>query len=249
MNIFHPRLRGLTALEINVFLNQFALGMIGVFGVLFIFHLNRSNLAAGVFLVIAFFALQRVFVGLTLPLVAKLVPRIGYRYSMTLGTLGLAGKLGLFSQIDGGGLWMLIPAAALGGWHLAGYYSGYNGIFLDDNDDNKIGVQIGMMEFIGSLAAVSAPLISSILIDSAGFSLMFLVSLIVLLISVIPLWLKPLRHGKIKRVELSQVGNFYRRSSVGISPTRFWFSCGRFTLFWFWRAMFWSGFWVRRWFW
>jgi len=211
MNIFRPRLRGLTALEINIFLNQFALGMIAAFGVLFIFHLNRTTLANGVFLVVAFFAFQRVIIGITLPVVARLTERVGFRQIMTLGTLALAGKLILFTQIDSGLIWLLIPAAVLGGLHIAAYYPGYHAVFLENNDDDKIGAQIGMMGFIGSLAAVSAPLISGILIDSAGFSLMFLVSLIVLLVSVIPLWLKPLRPGKIKQVRFSQVWSFYRR--------------------------------------
>lgn len=211
MNLFRPRLKGLTALEINVFLNQFGLGMISAFGVLFIFHLNRASLANGIFLVIAFFAFQRVIIGLLLPVAARLTEKIGFRRMMTMGTLALAGKLVLFTQIDSGRIWLLIPAAILGALHIAAYYPGYHAVFLDDNDDDKIGAQIGMMGFIGSLAAVSAPLISGILIDSAGFTLMFLVSLIVLAASIIPLWLKPLRHRKIKPVEFSQVWNFYRR--------------------------------------
>src|SRR3990167_4245001 len=102
MHLFRPRLRGLTALEINVFLNQFALGMIAAFGVLFVFHLNRSSLINGIFLVVAFFAFQRVIIGLTLPVVAHLTERIGFRQIMTLGTLALAGKLILFTRIDSG---------------------------------------------------------------------------------------------------------------------------------------------------
>src|SRR3989338_3148439 len=111
MHLFHPRLRGLTALEINVFLNQFALGMIAAFGVLFIFHLNRSSLANGIFLVVAFFAFQRIIIGLSLPLVARLTERVGFRQIMTIGTLALAGKLILFTQIDSGLIWLLILAA------------------------------------------------------------------------------------------------------------------------------------------
>lgn len=222
MSLFHPRLRGLTALEINVFLNQFALAMIGAFGVLFIFHLNRSSLANGIFLVIAFFALQRVIIGLILPVAARLTERIGFRRIMTLGTLGLAGKLILFTQISSGHVWLLIPAAILGGLHIAAYFPGYHAVFLENNDDNKIGSQIGMMGFIGSLAALSAPLISGILIDSSGFPLMFLVSLIVLSASIVPLWLKPLRHGKIKPVEFSQVWNFYRRNPRLSAAIIFW---------------------------
>jgi MFS family permease len=211
MHLFHPRLRGLTALEINVFLNQFALGMISAFGVLFIFHLNRTTLAGGVFLVMAFFAFQRVIIGLTLPLVARMTKQVGLRQIMTVGTLALAGKLILFTQIDSGLIWLLIPAAVLGGLNIAAYYPGYHAVFLDTNDDDKIGAQIGMMGFIGSLAAASTPLISGILIDSVGFSFMFLVSLVILLASIIPLWLKPLSHRKINRPEFSQVGDFYRR--------------------------------------
>lgn len=222
MNIFHPRLRGLTALEINVFLNQFALGMIGAFGVLFIFHLNRSSLANGVFLVIAFFAFQRIIIGLLLPLVARLTERVGFRWIMTLGTLGLAGKLILFTQIDAGRIWLLIPAAILGGLHIAAYYPGYHAVFLNDNDDDHIGAQIGMIGFIGSLAALSAPLISGILIDSSGFTPMFLVSLIVLAASIIPLWLKPLQNRKIKPVEFSRVWNFYRRNPRLSAAIVFW---------------------------
>src|SRR3989338_1618397 len=222
MHLFYPRLRGLTALEINVFLNQFSLGMVGAFGVLFIFHLNRLSLSYGVFLVIAFFAFQRVIIGLTLPAVARLIERIGFRWIMTLGTLGLAGKLILFTQIDSGHIWLLIPAAILGGLHIAAYYPGYHAVFLENNEDDNIGAQIGMIGAVGSLAAVSAPLISGILIDTAGFSLMFMISLIILLASVIPLWLKPLRPEKIKPVKFSQVCSFYHRHQRLSAAIIFW---------------------------
>lgn len=234
MNLFRPRLKGLTALEINFFLNRFATGMIGVFGVLFIFHLNRVGLAAGILLVTAFFGLQRVIVAAVLPAAGWLTGRYGYRNLMSLGSLALLGKLVLFTQIDSGLIWLLIPAAVLGGLHIAGYFPGYHAVFLETNDDEKIGTQIGTLEFLGSLAEVSSPLLAGIMIDRLGFPLMFTISLLILAASIVPLWMKPLKDRKSGgRRFFPEVGNFYREHSQVCLAVTAWHVTGAVLLF-FW---------------
>jgi len=63
---------GFEALTINYTISQVASGMLSMFGVLFIYELGEK-FNQGILMVFLFFGLQRVVVGLSVPLVAKFI--------------------------------------------------------------------------------------------------------------------------------------------------------------------------------
>ncbi|MBU0569247.1 MFS transporter, partial [Patescibacteria group bacterium] len=179
---------GLTALTINYIILQFAAGMAGSFGVLFIFHLGK-DLFQGLTFAVAFFCLQRTVVGIVMPFVAVVVSRIGYRRTMLVGLICMALKYLSLIFVTSNLLWPLIPALVLGGISIPAYYLAYHALFIDDNDDAKLGEQIGFMAMLGGVAGAVSPFLSGLIIDSFDFPVMFGLAMVLMLVSVVPLLL------------------------------------------------------------
>lgn len=205
-----PSTDGLVPLMLNYLLRQFALGMVSTFGVLFIFQLTGSFFQ-GLVCVIVFFGLQRLVVFLTIHPFALIISRTGYRWSMFFSLLALAAKLFLFSITSQDYLWPLIPALILGGCVISAYYLSYHAIFLDDNEESKIGEQAGALDTLERLAMVVSPLISGFIIEAYGFSKMFFLTMFVLIISVIPLLTMKYHKRHVGNYSLKAVLDFIKK--------------------------------------
>lgn len=222
---------GLTALLVNYSISQLAAGMAGMFGVLFIFELG-SSMMEGLLMVMLFFGIQRLVVAISVPLMGKLIARVGYRWGMLLGLGSLAVKLALLTQVTGRTMWLLLPALVLGGLAISGYYLGYYGIFLDDNDDERIGEQMGLITMAGRLALMVAPFLAGLLIDNYGFSTMFAVAVGLLMISVVPLLLMP-HHEHKESFKVKKVLGLLNSEPVMVGAVWWWhFGTAIQTFFW-----------------
>ena len=211
---------GLMLLLINYSVSQLAAGMAGMFGVLFIFELGVS-VVEGLVAVILFFGLQRLMVAITVPLMGRLIIRAGYRWGRLLGLGCLAIKLSLLTQVTSGDVWLLGPALVLGGLAISGYYLGYHGIFLDDNDDDRLGEQMGLITMTGRLSLVVAPFLAGFLIDNYGFALMFAVAVGLLVVSVVPLMLMP-HHDHKEGFEMKKVWRLLRAEPGMVGSVGWW---------------------------
>ncbi len=202
---------GLTSLKINYLISQFAAGMISIFGVLFVFQLG-SDFNQGLTYVLLYFGLQRVVVvTIAIPTMAVLISRIGYRWAMLFGLSLLITSAFLLAIVARGVLWPLLPSLVLGGFAIASYYLAFHAVFLDDNDDARIGEQIGMITMLGRLALIASPIVAGLLVEYFGFSTMFVVASILLLISVIPLMLMKHHKKHLGNYSFSAVVRFIRR--------------------------------------
>ncbi len=202
---------GLTSLKINYLISQFAAGMISIFGVLFVYQLG-SDFNQGLTYVLLYFGLQRVVViTIAIPTVAALISRIGYRWAMLIGLLLLIASAFLLAVVAKGVLWPLLPSLVLGGFAIAFYYLAFHAVFLDDNDDARIGEQMGMITMLGRLALIASPIVAGLLVEYFGFSTMFIVASILLLISVIPLMLMKHHKRHLGNYSFSAVIRFIRR--------------------------------------
>lgn len=195
VNHFHllttkKRPTGYQALMVNYPLYQLAVAMMASFGVLFIYLLGDS-FVNGLSLVLMFFGLQRIMVAISELLIVRLVSKIGYRWTILFSLVCLIAKTFLLMKVTIASLWMLGPALLFGGLAIAAYYSSYHGIFLTDNDDDKIGQQLGLVTMMGRMGATIAPLIAGLLIQNYSYSTMFGVAIILLFMSSVPLFLMP----------------------------------------------------------
>ena len=82
----HVKPDGFSALTYNYFLSQFALGMVGVFGVVYLFELFEEWYW-GLILVAVFYGAQRVVTVVLMPVIAELLGHVGYRRVMAMSLL------------------------------------------------------------------------------------------------------------------------------------------------------------------
>lgn len=195
---------GYEALTYNYFLLRFAAGLVDVFGIVFLFQLG-DGLVEGVWMAVWYVVFQRLVVIVSLLPGGKIVERIGYRRSMLVGELLLMGKYLAFTYVSPGLLWPLLPAFVCGGLFISLYFTAYHGLFLDDNDDARIGSQSGLLDMLGRLATVVSPLMAGMIVARWGFDVLFMLGLLFIVASVGPLLFMPHHHHAVERVSWAAV--------------------------------------------
>ena len=195
---------GLLSLEINYLLVRLASAMVSGFGVIYLYNLG-VDFRSGLLWILAFYIGQRLVVAGSLNKLAILVQKIGYRKLMLVSVVLMALKLWFLSISSVANWGYLVGAFVVGGLSLAGYTIVFHGMFLDDNDDEKIGEQMGTITTLGRMAGIIAPFFAGLLIEQFGFSVMFLVAMMLLLVSSVPLWMMPKHKHKKNSYSLKKV--------------------------------------------
>lgn len=181
----HHKISGLTALTLNYIIVQLGLGMVGMFSIIYIFELGET-LAAGLRLLFAFLLLQRVTIWLIAPAVGRWVKRFGYRRVTALAQLMFIGKL-LLLALSQDVLGLLWAAAIVGAIAISAYYISFHGMFVDSEEPDHVGRQIGAIDMAGRLAAIVAPAAAGLIIAYYGYSVMFGISTILMFAASVPL--------------------------------------------------------------
>ena len=229
---FPRKADGLVSLGLNYILFQFSVSMVAVFGVLFIYQLGYGFFE-GISFVLIFYGLQRVAVGLVIPLVGFLISRVGYRRVMFMGLISLVGKLFFLTRVESNILWPLLPALILGGIAIPAYYLPFHALFLDDNNDKKIGEQFGLITMLGGFATVLSPFVAGILIESLGFSAMFNLAIVLLLASSIPLFMMKFHKRHHDSYSFGAIWRFMKnRPKISWSMYWWWLTAGIQAFFW-----------------
>ena len=237
LNHFHvPHLRkkpsGLQALMINYPIYQVAVGMMGSFGILFVYLLG-ADLVSGLKLVVLFFGLQRVVVAIVTPIVARMVFKIGYRWTILLSLLAMIAKTFLLMQVTVVNWWLLGLALVFGGVAISAYYTSYHGLFLTDNDDSKIGQQMGLVTMIGRMGVMIAPLLAGLLIQNFSYNAMFMLAIILLILSSLPLFLMPHHDHRKEKFSVKDAIKLMKKKEGFIDSAAWWhFENGLQSFFW-----------------
>lgn len=193
LRYFSPRRDGYKSLLANYITSQFATNLIGMFGVVFVYQL-ASSMTTGLLYVVLYFGLQRLVVYFATVPVGYMIARFGYRRMMIFGLVCLSIKLYILSFVSFSTVWLLFPALLLGGLMMPSYYLSFHALFIEDNDDKKVGEQMGLMAMLGRGTGIVAPFIAGVIVELYGFSMLFSVATLILLISFIPLVM--MKHHK-----------------------------------------------------
>ncbi|MFC1600548.1 MFS transporter [Patescibacteria group bacterium] len=212
---------GFVALEINFLISQFVSAMLTCFGAVFIFQLV-DDFSRGISYVFLYYFFQRVVTAFSIPLVTKVTAKVGYRWMMTLGLFFVFMRLLMFSMVNTASLWPLTIALVFGGLSFPSYYLSFHALFLDDNDDEKIGEQFGSLAMLNRIAMVFSPIFAGFLIDSYGFSAMFIVAMVILAFSVIPLFLMPHHKHEVKSKILPEIFRTIKNNGNHSTSIMFW---------------------------
>jgi MFS family permease len=178
------RLPGTWGVLGNSFLRNLAMGMVGIFIPLYVYELTGD-----LGMIFLFYMIVYAVVVASSIWVGAVVTRIGIDKSSMVASLLRAGFLGLliFGKANLGFLW---AGAILWGLVIPFYWFPYRyTVVVSKNEDGKFGEEVGKMRVVDKIAAAIGPFIGGLIIVSFGFTILYIVSIILAILSPIPLLL------------------------------------------------------------
>ncbi len=174
---------GLVSLYSNRIIQQVAAGLIGLFLPIFLFIYFWGSIHR----VLLFYIASFVLFGLLVPLGAILMSRIGLKISMILGSFFLLGYFVFLYLLSNN--WFFALFLALGCITLFRilYWTPYHTDFAEFTHKRSRGKEIALLVSVATLVSISLPFIAGLILDKFNFSILFLISIIVSSISLIPI--------------------------------------------------------------
>lgn len=176
---------GLVSLYSNRIIQQIAGGLIGIFLPIFLFIYFGGSIHS----VLLYFIVSFTLFGLLVPFGAMLMSRIGLKVSMILGSLFLVSYFVFLYLLNNN--WALALFLAIGGATLFRllYWIPYHTDFAKFTDRKARGKEIALLVSVTTLVSIFLPFIAGLIINKFGFSILFLISIIIASISIFPILL------------------------------------------------------------
>jgi MFS family permease len=167
----------------NQVIETLALFMIGIFIPAFLIESGFTFIQAAGFMI-----MQWGFYAITVPLSGKISSRIGVKHTILLRSPILIAYLAMVMNM-GSFPWLYSSAAILGGMSLSLYWVSINTEYVRTSDKKSEGEEAGMFFGLPHLSAAAGPLIGAAVLTVLGFPVLFVISVVLILLSVAPLFL------------------------------------------------------------
>lgn len=175
-----------------------ALSLIGIYLPLYIFDLSAeyswfhyNYVINGIVMICSFYLLISVCVMIAIVLFEhKIFASFHLKKTLFLGVLVMAGEL-VAILLAQSSIYFLIPAAILAGIKNTFYWIPYHIFFIRgaDDGDQKYGAETGKRGFMVGIAGSLGPFLGGLIIAQFGFTVLYILAIIILLSSVIPILL------------------------------------------------------------
>ncbi|MBT4334510.1 MFS transporter [archaeon] len=203
----------LNSIFTSLALRLFAFSLITVFIPIYLIKLGYS-----IQTVFLFFMVASAAHALTAYPAAKLAAKFGYKHLMVLSTpFSILFYLMLHSleKITAAGITVLI-IPIIGGISFCLYWVGYHADFAKSTKNKSAGKAIGSAKIVGSLAVALGPITGAYLLTKTDFATVFLISIMILVLSMIPLLLRKDKHEKINLsiIEGIKKSKFKRKDTI-----------------------------------
>jgi MFS family permease len=184
---FHPQFSaGMVSLYSNRLIIQFGAGLLGLFFPIFLYEYFGNAPQ-----VMLWFFLVNFGLGIFLfSLGAKLMKPLGLKRMMIIATLFYATYHAMFIFLDNfQNVWLFLFVALIVNniWRML-YWSPFHTEFAEFTDKRHRGRTIAFLTSISSLVSIAVPILAAFIIANFGFDALFLVSGLIILSSVIPLF-------------------------------------------------------------
>lgn len=150
----------------------------------------RGKATEGLLLVVGFYGLQRILTLMSLFPLSKMVEKVGFRKSISLSVIFLVGYMGglYLSQTS---LWWLIGAALCGSIQTTVYWLSRDSALSQDIRSNAMGSRMGHIGALENIAGLLGPFVGGVIVAIYGYSTLFAVALVIIVMSALPLWWMP----------------------------------------------------------
>lgn len=194
-------------------IRSFAISMIGLFIPIYLLQQGYSFSEIGVFLLIHY--------GIAIPLsfiALKLAAKKGVKHTMLFSVpLAILFFLALYNleflKNATGNIWTITIIAIIGAATGAFYWMGFHVEFAKFSEEKRSIKQIGFANILATMASATGPLIGGLIITFSGFPLMFIIVIVLLIISILPLFMSKEKHVPFK-FKLKEISSGKMKSMV-----------------------------------
>ncbi len=216
LHLPHWRLKGLSALYVAATLRTLAYSLVGIFVPIFIYQLKGSIVQVLLFFLVHYGSL----IIFNYP-VSQLLPRLGFPRSILIGNLLLIAHVLMLNMAVSSGLVLYLSAVVLG-MAVPFYWIPYHLIFTLGGIRSKLGEEIGLMQILGKLANVAGPLMGGVIIAWSGFSSVYIIAAILLVLATAPIFLMEdgypaLKTPRFKKVVEYLFGGEFRKDLIALA--------------------------------
>ncbi len=184
--------RELDELFATIAIRGFASSMIGIFIPIYLLTLGYSLKA-----VLVFFIIRQVVYALASFPTAILDAKFGFKHSILISMPFFIALLSMLATLETMS-WPLWILAVLSGIQLAIFWTSYHTDFALVADGKDMGKEVGFVKFVTKASNVVGPLLGGFLIALIGFTNVFVIVNVLLLVSVVPLFFSKDTHSKSK---------------------------------------------------
>ena len=206
---------GIVAIYVNSALRTFAISLVGIFMPVFIFletqKIFGQEIYIGLYGVITYYFILRLTFTLFLIPVAKIISKIGFRWSFFVANILLVIVLGLLSLVEKN-FWLLPIISIIQGLQAPFYWLSYRSLFAREGVLSNIGREVGFSAISTQLAGIAGPTLGGVIITLWGFPALFDVALLVVMISGIPFFFMS-KHEHKFTVTFSDVVNWLKNKT------------------------------------
>lgn len=172
------------SLYLNTILRQVGSGLVSLFGVIFFFEKFGSSIDKVIILFIIYYFLYAIF----LPLVARLIGRLGIKKMMITAMPFLVATMLCLYLWDFSPYLFLVLYVMLGTIYRLLFWVPYHVDFAEFTEKGSRGRQMAFLLNISEVVLAITPLIGGFIIARHSYSSLFLIAAIVISIAVIPLF-------------------------------------------------------------
>lgn len=220
--------QGVKLLYWNQLLKKLSERLVSIFTPIFLFTQGMrewNDIRMALTLAFSFYFVFRLCNLLFLFPAASAVRRFGYRWNSLAGSWGFAGVFLLLSIVDTN-VWLMVPAAILFALAVPLYWLPYHSLFVEEVETEHFGSKVGWMAVVERGIAVVGPVVGAVVASTLGFSALFWLGIVVLLLSSIPLFFMQ-HHDHVDAVSWSELVEWlrehrFRRAAMSFSGMYFY---------------------------
>jgi len=165
-------------------LMRISLGMLGVFLPIFFYKEFGYDLQIVIAIFLSIYSLQLLFT----PISARLLGVLGTRRMLMLGLGFITLSIVALYYFPSNPVYATVAYILFGSIYRALYWIPYHVDFTNALDSHMRGRQLAILRNIASVVLIAVPMLGGVIITAAGFSAVFVFSVVIMLIALIPLW-------------------------------------------------------------
>lgn len=193
MRIWHKNIDSVHAFYVNGLLRSLYMSLTSIFVPIFVYGIGRGvggSMKAGLLYVVLYFVVQRLIVSVSVFPLSKIIERMGFRRSISWSVLFLMGYTLALLLVPHNLAWLWVSAVC-GGIQIPLYWISRDSALSQDVPGKQMGSKMGYIIALENITSLLGPVVGGVIVLTLGYPTLFIVSLLILIMSTIPLWWMP----------------------------------------------------------